>query len=48
MLTDAMIEADQNGDDEQDVKILAAIQLLDDDAGDGKNVLMAWVAVGSR
>ena len=31
-------QADQNGHDEQDIKILAPIQFLDDDTGDGKNI----------
>ena len=32
-------QANEHGEDEQDVKVLAPIQFLDDDAGDGENVV---------
>jgi hypothetical protein len=37
-------QAEHNGHDEQDVKVLATIQFFDDDAGDGKNILhgLSW------
>ena len=49
MLTEA---ARRQGDDgrqnEQDVKILAAIQFLDDDAGEAQMLFMTRIAVDSR
>jgi len=38
-------QADEDGQNEQDVKILPAIQFLDDDAGDGDNIFHGVVEV---
>jgi hypothetical protein len=38
-------QADEDGQDEQDVKILAAIQFLNDNAGDGENIIHGAVEV---